>query len=564
MSQIVAIGKDVLANLGDVIAGRPDVMPSPSPRLKSLGPPPSSSIFGAYDSFFEMVRTPDDRKKEMEYYDYLEREIPDVRKALDAYATMAVTGDLAGGGKQTYTVRLVNDESLYPEELKARLRDVERLIQAHAYPTVRTMAKYGSYMPELITGFRNDKRMGVIGINPIPPGTIFRKFGPGGQVDPSKYWMQVVRGKVQGPTANPTQTDPQNPAASNPAVEQWRLPHFAIWTNVVSATETLIYGTSLLQPVGAIALKLHAVVDSAVVARLSRAAMRYIWMVDVSDISNDHGAIRRRLKTWQDSLTRATNLLDNSQRDGVQKAPVPDGDFFVPSGEKLKYDLKTLDGDSNLSRVGDIDMLTKFYFGALGVPPEYLGHERSQGGRSNLSQIDINFARSSRHIQMFAAAGFEHIVYVDMILGGWDPRQYPIEVAPPPIGARDDLLQAQIRQFQSVVLMNLRTAGMQLELAPRWVMETFLNMHDDFDGLDGAVLDKLFAAPPAPAAPSDTPPAKVKEELDRIRDKMLAENGDIIDVMRESVRLLMGRGNPALYRANHPTPAQLAAQIGNR
>lgn len=558
MTQLVAIGKNVLANLGDVIAGRADIMPSPSPRLKALGPP-QQGIFGAYDAFFEMVRTPDQRVREMEYYDYLEREIPDVRKALDAYATMAVTGDLAGGGKQTYTVRMVNDENEYPKELQARLRAIEKLIQAHAYPTVRTMAKYGSYMPELIPDMMGDGRMGIRSINPVPPGTIFRKFGADGSVDPAKYWMQVVRGKVQAPGTNPGVVDPQSPGADKPGVPQWRLPHFAIWSNVVSATENLIYGTSLMQPVGAIALKLHAVVDSAVVARLSRAAMRYVWMVDVGDIANDHPAIRRRIKTWQDSLTRATNLLDHSMRDGVQKAAIPDGDFFVPAGEKLKYDLKTLDGDSNLSRVGDIDMLIKFYFGALGVPPEYLGHERSQGGRSNLSQIDINFARSSRHIQMFAAAGFEHIVYVDMILGGWDPRKYPIEVAPPPIGARDDLLQAQIRQFQSTVVMNLRAAGMQLELAPRWVLETFLNMHDDFEGLDPGILDKLFAAPPEPAAAASGPPsAKAKEAI----EKMLNENSEIIDAMRDSVRLLMGRGNPALYRSNHPTPAQLAAQLG--
>lgn len=507
MSTLVRITRNVGGAIGDLIAGRPGYVQSPSPLVGGGGDGGISPAMNQYQQWFASVRVPGKRVEELTYYDYLEREIPDVAKALDAYATMAVTGNLAGGGRASFTIRPVGDG--YPPELLERFRRMEVMIQRIAYTTVRTMVKYGSYMPEIVPDRMEDGNLGVRYIRPIPPGTIFRWLDKDGGTDPAKYWIQIIDGKPVGPDG---QVQPAQNADANAApIPQWKLPHFAVWTNVVTATNTLLYGTSILKPFGAIGLKVHGVLDSAVLARLTRAAMRYVWQIDVSDIKDDQSAITRRLGAWMRKLSRSQTLMNSSgQADSYKRPPTPDADFYVPAADGLSWGLDKMDGDMNLARVGDVEMLIRFYFGALGVPPEYIGHERSQGGRSNLSQIDIHFARSVRHIQLFASSGFEHIIWVDMLLGGYDPREYPIQCVAPPIGARDDLLQAQIRALQASVVSALKAAGMRLDVNPKWILQTFLTLDEELEMLEPGQVEKLFEA--LEIQPSADPPPGGKRQ----------------------------------------------------
>jgi hypothetical protein len=544
---IIQVNSATQRALGRIISGRPVMLTDPSPRVGGAPTSPMSvPAPGAFQEFFDDVRVPGKRKSEMEYYDYLETEISDVRRALDAYATMAVTGNLAGGGTDTYTICMLEDEDRYPDELRERLKATENLMKRSAYASVRMMCKYGTYTPELAVARRDDGRLGVLALRPIPPGTIYRNLVSGKSVS-DKYWKQVIDGKTVA------------------IVPQWKLPHFALWSNIVSATKTLLYGTSLLQPFGAIGLKVHAAVDAAVVARLTRAAMRYVWRVDVSDIKSDQNAIARRMRAWQRQLSRASTIHNTTtdEQESYQRTAVPDADFFVPAGGGLEYGLDTLSGDTNLARVGDIELLIRFYFGALGVLPEYLGHERSQGGRSNVSQVDIQFARSTRFVQVSAAAAFEHLVWVDMLLGGWDPREYPVEVVPPQIGARDDLLQAQIRALQSAVVMNLRAAGMKLEVNPRWILEVFLNLGNDLKQLKQEEIDQLFEAMPAPTDNQNSPGPNSKT-VRELRERVAATTGDLMDIVRNNVMLLATGHDelaPELHRHEQPSPDELAAGL---
>lgn len=548
------LGSAVLAEIGDVIAGRPDIAPELDPLVRpsmaGMGPDAGDS---AFDRLFRWVRVPTDRRREMLYYDYLEREIPDVKRALDAITTMAVTGNLAGGGSGSYSIQLDDPENI-PADLKERLANVNRIIQANAYTITRAMTKYGSFFPQITIDQRPDGKPTITGLRHIPPATIYRNIGNNGQSDAARYYYQMVQGKIF-PTTNTL--DQQGLYTSG--IPRWVLPHFAVWSNVVTADEVLLYGTSILQPVGAIALKLHACLDATVVARLSRAAMRYAWKVDCSDIKTNQTAMRARLGEWQRLLSRSTNLLGSTQTDSFQRTPIPDQDFYIPAAEGLNWGLDKIDGDTNLSRVGDIDMLAQFYFGAIGVPPEYLGHQRSQGGRSNMSQLDISFARNCRHIQLFGAAAFQHMVMVEMVLGGYDPTKYRVTVNPPSIGARDDLLQAQIKALQAQVLSALVLAGLDPTVAPRWVMETFLGLDEELAGLDAAIIDKLFKAADLTKPPGgpDKPPTSQQK---KVIEALLQTNGDAIELVRANLRFLAaGRDSIAgnLYNHGQPTAEEM-------
>ena len=553
---IIQYTQSFARNLSTIINGRQDVLIEPNPMLQGVGSGAVLSSGHALQRFFDGVRAPSARLAEMKYYDYLETEIADVRKALDAFATMAVTGNLVGGGKGSFQITRLREDVEYPDELLERLDDIAKVIQNNAYISVRKMLKYGTYTPQMIIERERGRRK-VTKLKPIPPGTIYRNIDSSGRMDPMKYWIQVIKGQVVGGD----QYDSSK--MSNVGIPQWVLPHFALWSNVVTAEETLLYGTSILQPFGAIGLKVAASLDAMVVARLSRAAMRYVWKIDVSDIKTDQDQIRRRVNTWKNAVARSMSLLNSGENtDEFQRASVPDADFFVPAAEGLSWDLDQIEGDMNLGNTKDVELLTRFYFGALGVPPEYLGHERSQGGRSSLSQVDIHFARTVRHIQLFAVPAFEHIVLADMILGGWDPYEFPIAVTPPQIGARDDLLQAQIQALQSSVIANLVAAGLDPSTDPGWVLKTFMQFDEELNGLEKEQIEKLFIKPVIGRDTNES--VQTPDQQQRIWNTMQRTTGDLMTVVRENMRLLLLSNDSMaghLYDYSQPTPSELLTAI---
>lgn len=524
----------VLARFSDklnlLMSGRAGQTPEVPVVVPPTQRPPGAIAGGAFDTFLRFVERPDDRVAEMDYYDRLTDELPDAGKALSAFATMACTGTLTGQSRGTYTFRFPEDT---PQELRDWMEPLQRLIRSHAYTITMGYCKFGSYPIEIVPGRIGDK-LGVVGLNHIPPGTMFRNTNR--EAGPESYWLQM---KHAGSMSEMIK------------LPQWRIAHFAVWSQVVTARKRLLYGTSIMRPVGRIGLQLLAMTDAMVVARLTRAAMRYVFQFDVSDIARSTDEIIKRIDEYARHFETERTYSVDGAFDSYKRPNIPDENFYLPGGKDLGFDLKTLEGDRNVSNIKDIEMLVRFYFGALGVPPEYLGHGRGDtGGRSSLSQIDINFARNARHLQLFGAAGFDHIVLVHMLLGGFDPERYPIETVPPTIGARDDLLQAQVRMLQSQILANLQAAGMDLTLDPRWVLRTFLNMEEELAGLADDLISKMFKDP-EPAEPSSvTRPGRGSEEWRKISQG----TGEFINNIRSLIA--MGEGDDSagpLYGRDQPT-----------
>lgn len=440
----------------------PKIQTPPDPLAGRGGPQGWIAAYQAY------LARPSQRREEMAFYDYLETELSDVPKALDAFATMACTGTLIGASRGSFSVAF---DGQVPQELMEWVGHVSRVIQVGCYSLIRGMAQYGSYPAQLVLGKIGNK-LGVSKINHLPPGTMYRKLDGGEQ----KYWEQKSEFNQTGGIT----------------FARWETPHFAIWSKPVNATRTQIYGTSILRPIGRLGLQLQSCIDAMVISRLSRASARYRFNFDISDIKGDQAAIVKRMQLYQKEFKDQRQVLDTGSFDSYRKAPVPDQDFFCPAGKDLAWGIDLVSGDPNVGNIKDVEYLTSSYLGALGVPPQYLGHGGSSGGRSNLSQVDINFARSARYLQLFASVGFEQVVAVHMLLGGWDPELYPFRIVPPQIGARDELLNAQIRLLQSQVLTNLVTAGMDPNANPRWVLGTLMNMGEEIEPLTDEELDALF------------------------------------------------------------------------
>lgn len=548
-----------IVNRQPAIQGDPDptVVGADKPKKAPDINPNLTSQFPAFANMLALMQVPGKRIKELEYYDYLETQIADVRKALDAYATLATTGAMVGGKSGAFSV-VRDPDVIFPDELIERIDKVEKIMRVHAHTSIRTMCKYGSYMPQPLLASDGNGGLRIGAIKHIPPGTIFRNVVEG-KVDREKYWVQVINNKVVG-------TDDQfDGSAPKSGFPRWMLLHFALWSNVVDATKTKLYGTSILQPFGAIGLKMEASIDALVVARLTRAAMRYKWKIDCSDIRLNQSAIKQRMAQWKQMLQRRGSLLnDGDNIDTLQRGAVPDADMFIPSGEKLHYDVETLMGDTNLPNINDLQFLSNYYFGALGVPAEYLGHQQSKGGRSSLTQIDIHFARTVRHIQLFAIPPMEQLIWMDMILGGYSPMDYPIKVVPPPIGARDELVQAQIRALQAQVLAALAAAGMDLSVNPRWVLEIFMNMDDEITKLDDGQLEELFKLLPAPSAGGGDHQPEGKQKR-AIKEALMKTTPELWDALKNNIQLIQLNNltdQTTFGHGDEPTTEELQAELG--
>jgi hypothetical protein len=86
-------------------------------------------------------------------------------------------------------------------------------------------------------------------------------------------------------------------------------------------------------------------------------------------------------------------------------------------------------------------------FAALTIPKAYLGYDEGMAGRV-ITQLDIQFARSVRRIQWFLSQGIRHIMDVQLMLAGIDPRNVEYDIIFPLVGAEDELQRWQIQQLR--------------------------------------------------------------------------------------------------------------------
>lgn len=512
--------------------------PAPSPEPVTVppaakgtwGPEPfnpwaTPDTNGGYtDFYYAWMHSPADRLKEMQFYDRLEREIPEVEKALNAYATMATTGTLSGLNRGTFSIRVPDNA---PPELKARMTRLQELLRPHVFTIARGMCQYGSYPVWLrmgdIHGGPADGGYGITEIVHLPPGTMMRNTKSKDQ-NHLDYWVQMVNGKIEA------------------TLSKWQTPHFALWQKPVDATETLVYGRSALKPAGRIGLQMTAMQDSLIMGRLTRAIQKLVVKIDCADLKNDPDRdqkILTRMAKWRAAFGRKTQLLSNGNADSYEKPPIPDEKYYIPSGDGINFDVTALANDANITSIDDVKYTKESFAGAVGVPLEYMGHSGDRGGRSVLSQVDINFARSARYVQLYTAAGIQHIVWVEMIAGGFSPQKYPCEVIPPTIGARDDLLQAQVRMLQAQVLKNLVDAGFDAKVDPKWVMMNMLNMDDELANLKEDVIAKMFKDPPTVTVAAEKQAAGKTAAKESVSAEMLEAAARGVEGYMDSIKTLL-------------------------
>jgi intein/homing endonuclease len=158
--------------------------------------------------------------------------------------------------------------------------------------------------------------------------------------------------------------------------------------------------------------------DSMMINRIVRAPERRIFYADVggippAEVDNHMQRLMDKMKKvpYMDERTGEYNLKFNLQN-------MLD-DFYIPvrggdSGTKID----TLPG-MEWTGIDDIDYLKNKMFAALKMPKAFLTFDESTGGKANLSQEDLRFARTIQRIQKIIGSELENIGIIHLYAQGY-------------------------------------------------------------------------------------------------------------------------------------------------
>lgn len=160
------------------------------------------------------------------------------------------------------------------------------------------------------------------------------------------------------------------------------------------------YGTSILDPLRAVAKQLLLTEAALSIYRMTRAPLRYKFLVEVGSLPEKD--IRGILNSIKDSIKKDRVISDanNSSIDAIPDMMAPEEDFWIPVVNGTPWmDIVPLEGANLEPYVGDVEYFKKKFIAGLGLPPSYLGHEEGTSTRALLTLEDMRFNRTIKKYQ---------------------------------------------------------------------------------------------------------------------------------------------------------------------
>lgn len=236
--------------------------------------------------------------------------------------------------------------------------------------------KYGNDFEEIVVGSN-----GVIGLNFLPPATVRRVQGTGGELlgFVQSYSMDI---NIDRNTFKNLKT-PHGGAVSEgkdmAVFEDWRVAHFRLR----SKNRDSVYGWAVTDPARWAWRRLILLEDSVMVYRLTRSPSRYAFYVDVGSMSNREA--ERALQSVKQKLKKRKFVNPRTGKLDFRYNPLSfDEDFFLgvrDGRESTRVDV--LNGPS-YQQVDDVQYFLFKLYAALKVPRAYLGYDENQPSKATL------------------------------------------------------------------------------------------------------------------------------------------------------------------------------------
>lgn len=190
--------------------------------------------------------------------------------------------------------------------------------------------------------------------------------------------------------------------------------------------------------------------------------------------------------------SNASTLSLGVPKSGVFIRQSTDEDYFIPvRGEGDGTRIDTLPGGQFTGDIDDLVYIQNKLFAALKVPKSYLGYEGDINAKSTLSQEDVRFARTIRHIQKMFLAELNKIAILhlySMGFAGEDLVNFELTMANPSTIAELQRLELWRTRFE---VASMAQEGM---FDRYFIYNKLFGLSDDeIEGIEeGRRRDKLF------------------------------------------------------------------------
>jgi hypothetical protein len=377
--------------------------------------------------------------------------------ALDVYADnstqVGVTKADASRGADK-VVQVVTDNGPLREflgEVFQRLR-----LDSRSWPLARELCKYGEVFEEIVV----TEKLKLDRLKQLPGHQMIRNEDEYGVIHPRRGFVQLDDSLEQVVAT----------------FEPWEVVHFRL----LDRNERK-YGRSILHPIRQVYKQLQLIEDAMVVARVTRAYSKLVFMVDtgtmppalahehVEKIKNEHKK-RRLLDPRTGRLKSDYNPIASEE------------DIFMGLSKGGQSRVDQLYGDLNIGNLSDVEYLQNKLYGGLKVPKAYLGIERDVNSRATVTAQDIQFARSVRRIQLALRFGFHQVADLALVLEA--PKSLSREAA-------NNRFSVTLPAMQTVDEMReWEVLRVQSEVARIWAQELYLDPAFVFTNLLGFSLEQ--------------------------------------------------------------------------
>lgn len=261
--------------------------------------------------------------------------------------------------------------------------------------------------------------------------------------------------------------------------------------------------------------RLQRMEDGMAIARLVRAYDKFVHKVPVKP-ENNMDAILETITRYKNAMTKR-QMMGADGNISQQHSPLDvNTDFFLPDDGSKRGDVTMISSqNAQLGNLNDVYYHRERLVCRLKVPVSFLQissamktHLRSQSGDT---QIDIQFARTLRRVQVALKEGLQRVCDLELMLNGVavKPGLYTIHLTP--ITTKNEMQDAEILNTKAQAALFVTQAfGM---LPTELLADKFLDLNDrqqeiltkfmdssNGKALDKAKLDKLKTeAKPAPA-----------------------------------------------------------------
>ena len=394
---------DIRRTAGDLVRGSwigdrnpspPETTTAATARLKEPEPIYARIPSQGAEMFLfveEQTRIKRDRRADIDLYDSMDQSFSEVSAALDAYADNATQvgvtrADAARGADQIVQVVTSN------EDLRAFLTDVfKRLrLDQRAWPLARDLCKQGEVFEEVVV----NQDLHLDRVKQLPSSLMVRNEDEYGVLDPKAgFWQldETLERKVA-------------------EFEPWEVLHFRLLDR-----NDRRYGRSILHPVRRVYKQLQMIEDSMVVARLTRAWSKLVFVIDTGTLpppaAHEHV---QKIKS-EHKKRRMIDLRTGKLRDDYNPIAAEE-DIFLGLGKGGQSRVDQLYGDLNIGNLSDVEYLQNKLFGGLKVPKAYLAIERDVNSRATVTNQDIQFARTVRRVQLALRMGYHQLADLAVVL----------------------------------------------------------------------------------------------------------------------------------------------------